>query len=209
MVATARATRPPGAPPAPPAPAGPHRLPWSGDPAADRLLARDPLALLIGFVLDQQVPAQTAFRGPLRLRQRAGTLDPGRLARLDPAELGALFAAPPAIHRFPQMMAERVRALCQVVVERHQGDAARIWREVPTARELRARLAALPGLGPMKVATILALLAKQYGVRPDGWEQALPAHPTLADVTSEEELAVYQAEKRAHKAALRTAGARP
>ena len=205
MVPTARATRSPGTPPSP---AGPRRLPWSGDPAADRLLAQDPLALLIGFVLDQQVTVQTAFRGPLRLRERAGTLDPERLARLDPQELGALFAAPPAIHRFPQMMAQRVRALCQAVVERHQGDAGRIWRDVATARELRARLAALPGLGPMKVATITALLVKQYGVRPDGWEQAIPAHPTLADVTTEDELAVYQAQKRAHKAALRAAGAR-
>jgi len=192
------------------APAGaPQRLPFSGDGEADRLIATDPNALLIGFVLDQQVTVQKAFAGPLEIRRRLGTLDPAELAGMDPEKLRQAFATPPAIHRFPGAMAERVRALEAIVAGEFGGDASRIWRGVDSAAELKQRLAGLPGIGPMKSRTIMGLLAKQYGVRPAGWEKAIPDFPTLADVTTPEELEEYQAGKRAWKAQLRAQGLDP
>jgi uncharacterized HhH-GPD family protein len=192
------------------APAGaPARLPYSGDDEADRLIAADPTALLIGFVLDQQVTVQKAFAGPLEIRKRLGTLDPRKLAAMDPERMRQAFATPPAVHRFPGAMAERVRALAALIAADYDGDAARIWQGVDTAAELKRRLAALPGFGPMKSRVVLGLLAKQYGVRPKGWEKAIPDFPTLADVTTPEELAGYQAGKRAWKAELRAQGLDP
>jgi uncharacterized HhH-GPD family protein len=192
------------------APAGaPARLPYSGDDEADRLLAADPTALLIGFVLDQQVTVQKAFSGPLEIRRRLGTLDPGKLAAMDPERVRQAFATPPAVHRFPRAMAERVRGLCALIAADYGGDASRIWAGVDSAAELRQRLAKLPGFGPMKSRVVLGLLAKQYGVRPQGWEKAIPDFPTLADVTTTEELAEYQAGKRAWKAELRAQGLDP
>jgi uncharacterized HhH-GPD family protein len=183
-------------------------MPWSGDDEADRLIASDPNALLIGFVLDQQVTVQQAFLGPLRLKQRLGHLDPARIAATDPAELEAAFRERPAIHRFPGSMAGRVQALCAEIARDYGGDAARIWSDGAGADEVRARLAALPGIGDMKVRTILATLVRRLGVKPAGWEPLMPQHPTLGDCGTPEELAAYQAAKRAHKAALRAAGAR-
>jgi uncharacterized HhH-GPD family protein len=185
----------------------PERLPFTGDDEADRLIAADPLALLIGFVLDQQVTVQKAFAGPLELRRRLGTLECSRIAASDPEELSALFRERPALHRFPGAMADRVRSLCAFVEERYDGDAARIWREAASGDDLRARLGELPGFGDMKVRTVMTLLARQFGVKPPGIEAFLPDHQTLGDVRTAEELATYQAGKRAMKAAKRAAAA--
>ncbi|MDP8905220.1 MAG: DNA repair protein [Chloroflexota bacterium] len=183
----------------------PERLPYTGDDEADRLLARDPLALLIGFVLDQQVTLQKAFAGPLELRRRIGTLEAAEIAAMDTAELEAVFARRPALHRFPGNMARRTQALCAAIARDYGGDAARIWREAADAPELQRRLLALPGIGQMKAGTILAVLVKRFGIRPPGWEDVVPRHPTLGDVDSPATLAAYQARKRARKAEQRAA----
>lgn len=183
-------------------------LPYTGDPAADQLLAQEPLALVIGLALDQQVPVQKAFRGPYDLRERLGHLDARRIARMDGSRLEAVFQQRPAIHRFPAAMARRVQELCQVVVKNYQGDASQIWEGAPDAASLAKRLAALPGFGEMKVATMMAILAKRLGVKPRGWESQVPRHPTLGDVDSPAALAEYQQQKRVHKAAIRAAEAK-
>ena len=179
------------------------RLNFTGDDEADRLLVIEPMALLIGFALDQQVPVQKAFSGPKVLLERLGTLDPRQIATLDPAKLEAAAKGPPAIHRFPRAMAKRVQEVARYIAGTYGGDAARIWTEASDGRDLQRRLAALPGFGPMKVASLTAVLVKQLGVRPPGIEEVLPAHPTLGDVDSSQALADYQAKKRAHKAAMR------
>jgi len=178
----------------------PDRLYYTDDPAACALLAQDPFALLMGVAIDQQVTVQKAFAGPLALKERVGTLDPEKLAGLD---LEEAFREEPAIHRFPGTMAERVRELAAVVTDEYGGDAARIWNGAKDADDLRRRLEALPGFGPMKVTTLGSILAKRFGVKQ---AQALvPNHPTLGDVDSPQALADYQAAKRAHKAKLRAA----
>jgi uncharacterized HhH-GPD family protein len=187
-------------------PVPPDHLPFTGDPEADALLATDPLALLIGFALDQQVTVQKAFAGPLELRRRIGSLDARTIAAMDPERLDAAFRTPPALHRFPGNMAKRVRELCAAIADRYGGDASRIWTGAADARDLHARLIALPGIGEMKAGTILALLGNRYGIKPDGWEEVRPTHPTLGDVDSPEALAEYQAGKRARKAAIRAQG---
>jgi uncharacterized HhH-GPD family protein len=179
------------------------RLHLTGDDAADRLLVSDPMALLIGFALDQQVPVQKAFSGPQVLLERLGSIDAKALATVDGARLEAAAKGPPAIHRFPSAMAKRVREVAAHVADTYDGDAARIWTDASDARDLKRRIAALPGFGEMKVASLFAVLVKQLGLRPDGYEQELPAHPTLGDVDSAEALAEYQATKRAAKAAAR------
>ncbi len=176
----------------------PERLHFTGNDEADELLARDPLALLIGFALDQQVPVQTAFSGPLKVKQRLGTLE---LAHRDPAEVEAAFREKPAVHRFPGAMAARVQELCAVVAEEYGGDASRLWSEASDAAELRRRISELPGFGEMKVKALSAVLAKRFGV--EAARELAPAHPTLGDVDSPEALEAYQAKKRAHKAKLR------
>jgi uncharacterized HhH-GPD family protein len=181
----------------------PTQLPWTEDPEANALIASDPNALLIGFALDQQVTVQKAFAGPLEIRRRLGHLDPARIAAADPDELAQVFRTPPAIHRYPGSMAGRVQALCATIADQYAGDGSRVWREAATGAELRARLGALPGIGDMKVRSLLATLVKQFGVRPEGYRELLPDHPTLGDVDSPEALAAYQAAKRAHKAAMR------
>ncbi len=163
------------------------------------------MALLIGFALDQQVPVQKAFSGPKVLLERLGTLDAKKLATVDAARLEAAAKGPPAIHRFPSAMAKRVRELAAYVADTYDGDAARLWTDASDARDLQRRLAALPGFGEMKVASLTAVLAKQLGVRPDGINDVLPAHPTLGDVDSPQALAEYQSTKRALKAAKREA----
>jgi len=159
--------------------------------------------LLIGFALDQQITVQKAFSGPLELRRRLGHLDAGRIATMDPEALEQAFRTPPALHRFPGNMAKRVRELCGVIVDDYGGDAHRVWAGVEDARALHARLIALPGIGEMKAGTIVALLGIRYGIRPAGWDEVRPSHPTLADVDSGEALAEYQAGKRARKAEIR------
>jgi uncharacterized HhH-GPD family protein len=176
------------------------RLHFTDSDAANQLLARDPLALLIGFALDQQVTVQKAFEGPLVLRERLGTLDAARLAATD---LEPVFRARPAIHRFPGSMAKRVQALAAHVAARYDGDAARVWTGASSSDELRANIAALPGFGEMKVKALGAVLAKRFGV--ELAEPLVPPHPTLGDVDSAQALAEYQAGKRAHKARLRAA----
>jgi uncharacterized HhH-GPD family protein len=181
----------------------PERLHFTGDDEADRLLAADPLALLIGFVLDQQVTLQKAFSGPLELRRRIGTLDAAAIAAMDEAKLEAAFAERPALHRFPANMARRTQALCAAIAERHGGQAQRVWTEAVDGGDLRRRLLELPGIGEMKARTLVALLGKRFGVRPPGWEELAPTHMTLGDVDSPEALATYQAGKRAAKAEAR------
>jgi len=181
------------------------RLPFTGDAAADRYLVEEPLALLIGFALDQQVTVQKAFSGPYEIRRRLGHLDAARIAATPAADFDLVFRTPPAIHRFPSSMAAKVQALCAVIAERYGNDASRIWREARDGRDLRDRLAGLPGFGTMKVAGALAILAKRLGVTVPGLAEVLPAHPTLGDVDSPEALARYQAGKRAAKAEARAA----
>jgi uncharacterized HhH-GPD family protein len=177
-------------------------LHFTDSEAANELLVRDPLALLIGFALDQQVTVQKAFEGPLVLRERVGTLDPARLAASD---LEPVFRQRPAIHRFPGAMARRVRDLCAHIAERYDGDAARVWTGASSPAELKANIEALPGFGEMKVKALGSVLAKRFGV--ELAEPLVPPHPTLGDVDSADALAEYQAGKRAHKAALRAAKA--
>jgi uncharacterized HhH-GPD family protein len=183
----------------------PTHLDFTGDDEADRFLAEEPLALLVGFVLDQQVTVQKAFSGPLEIKRRLGSFDAETIARADPAELEELFRRKPAIHRFPGNMARRTQDLCAAIAEDYGGRAERVWLEADTGDELRRRLLDLPGIGPMKAASLLAILGKRFGVRPPGWEEVAPTHPTLGDVDSTEALEDYQAKKRAHKAALRAA----
>jgi uncharacterized HhH-GPD family protein len=180
-------------------------LPYTGDAEADRLLVSDPMALLIGFVLDQQVPLQKAFSGPLELKRRIGTLDARTIATMNPERLDEVFRERPALHRFPGNMARRTQELAAVVAERYGGDAARIWTEATDAGDLNQRLLALPGIGPMKAGTLMAILGKRLGIAPAGWEALAPRHMTLGDVDSPEALARYQAGKRAFKAAQRGA----
>ncbi|HEX5014473.1 MAG TPA: HhH-GPD-type base excision DNA repair protein [Candidatus Limnocylindrales bacterium] len=182
------------------------KLPYTGNDEADRLLVQEPLALLIGFELDQQVPLQKAFSGPLELKRRIGALDAAAIAAMDPEALDKAFRTPPALHRFPGNMARRTQDLCAFLVERYDGDAGRVWSEAKDGAELNARLLELPGFGPMKAGTIVSILGKQLGVTPPGWEQFAPHHMTLGDVDSAEKLATYQAGKRAYKAEMRAQG---
>jgi uncharacterized HhH-GPD family protein len=186
----------------------PDRLYFTDSDEANELIAGDPMALLVGFALDQQVPVQKAFIGPLALRERVGTLDPATLAA---ADLDTVFRAKPAIHRFPGSMARRVHELAEHVTDRYHGDAARVWRDAgDDTSALRANLDALPGFGEMKVASLAAVLAKRFGVKAAA--ELVPPHPTLGDVDSPRALADYQAAKREHKAEwaqARAAGSSP
>jgi uncharacterized HhH-GPD family protein len=182
----------------------PDRLHFTGNDEADALIAQDPMALLIGFALDQQVPVQTAFSGPLKLKQRLGTLDPGKIAATDPARLLEAFREKPAIHRFPGSMAERVQQLASLVEQEYGGDASRLWNEAADGAELRKRIADLPGFGEMKIKALGSVLAKRFGV--EAAQELVPNHPTLGDVDSPEALEEYQAKKRAYKAKLRAQG---
>jgi len=173
----------------------PEALWFTDDEAACRLLAEDPFALLVGFALDQQVTVQQAFLGPLRLKERLGTLEADAVAK---ADLEPLFRQKPAIHRFPGSMAARVRELAAIVAEEYGGDASRLWTEAADGADLRRRISALPGFGEMKIKSLGAVLAKRFGV--PAAEELVPGHPTLGDVDSPQALADYQAAKKAHKA---------
>jgi len=179
------------------------RLYFTGDDEADRLLVSEPLALLIGFALDQQVSVQKAFGGPLELKRRIGTLDAAAIAAMDPAVLDEAFRRRPALHRFPGSMATKVQALCAAIARDYDGDASRVWTEARDGADLERRLLGLPGFGPMKAKSMIAIIGLRLGVRPPGWEQVRPSHPTLGDVDSPEALARYQEGKRAYKASLR------
>ncbi len=182
------------------------RLYLTGNEAADRLLASDPMALLIGFALDQQVTVQKAFAGPLDLSGRLGHLDAARIAAMEPAELDRIFRERPALHRFPGSMATKVGQLCTAIARDYGNDAARIWRDATDGRDLFNRLMALPGFGEMKVRGVIAVLHHRLGVTVPSIDDVLPTYPTLGDVDSDAALAAYQAGKRAHKAELRAAG---
>jgi uncharacterized HhH-GPD family protein len=185
----------------------PDKLHFTGNDEADELIAADPLALLIGFVLDQQVPVQKAFSGPLELKRRLGSLDAVEIAGMDAGELDRAFRDKPALHRYPGTMAERTQALCAAIASEYEGDASRVWEEADTGAHLERRLLDLPGIGPMKARSLIAILANRYGVQPPGWEEVAPKHPTLGDVDSPEALEAYQEKKRAYKASLRAARA--
>jgi uncharacterized HhH-GPD family protein len=176
----------------------PDALWFTEDEAACRLLADDPFALLVGFALDQQVTVQQAFLGPLRLKERLGTLEPRAVAD---ADLEPLFREKPAIHRFPGSMAGRVRELAVTVEDEYGGDASRLWNEAADGADLRRRISGLPGFGEMKVKSLGAVLAKRFDVPVA--QELVPGHPTLGDVDSPQALADYQAAKKAHKAEWR------
>ncbi|MCX4473746.1 Fe-S cluster assembly protein HesB [Micromonospora sp. NBC_01655] len=182
------------------------------DPEANRLLERSPLALLLGMVLDQQVPMEKAFSSPYVLAQRLGhEPDARELAGYDPDELVAVFAQPPALHRFPKAMAARVQEVCRTLVDRYDGDAARLWADAADGRELLARIAGLPGFGRQKAQIFLALLGKRFGVNPDGWREAAggygdaDAYRSVADVTDPESLRRVREYKQRMKAEAKAA----
>src|ERR1700750_609122 len=173
----------------------PDRLHFTGNDEADALIATDPMALLIGFSLDQQVPVPKAFMGPLVLRERLGTLDAGAIAA---ADLDPVFREKPALHRYPGAMAKRVHDLAVHIRDEYDGDAGRVWTDAQDSEQLRANLEGLPGFGEMKVKALGSVLAKRFGV--PAAQDLVPWHPTLGDVDSAQALADYQAAKKAHKA---------
>ncbi len=180
------------------------------DPAADELLSTDPLALLIGMLLDQQVAMETAFAGPLKIRDRVGSIDAAALAHHDPDEFAAAFSQSPAVHRFPGSMATRVQSLCAAVEKDWDGDAAQLWtRDDPDGATVLKRLTALPGFGEQKAKIFLALLGKQRGFDGDGWREASAPYGedgsfrSVADITGPESLTKVREHKRAAKAAAK------
>jgi uncharacterized HhH-GPD family protein len=181
----------------------PERLYFTESDEANQLIAQDPMALLIGFALDQQVTVQKAFAGPLALRERIGSLDAAAIADSD---LEPVFRERPAIHRFPGAMAKRVHDLAVHIRDRYDGHAERVWNDAPDAQSLRANIKGLPGFGEMKVKSFGAVLAKRFDVA--AAQELIPWHPTLGDVDSLRALADYQASKRVHKAEWSTARSR-
>lgn len=183
----------------------------TGDPGADALLASDPNALLLGMVLDQQVPMEKAFAGPAVIAERmGGRLDVREIADADPDAFAALCAQRPAVHRFPAAMAKRVQATCRVLADRYDGSAANVWADATDGQDLLARIAALPGFGAAKAPIFVALLGKQYGVQPPGWREAAGiygeagSHRSVADVVDRPSLELVRAAKKAAKAAARS-----
>ncbi|NEC64842.1 HhH-GPD-type base excision DNA repair protein [Streptomyces sp. SID9727] len=185
------------------------------EPAADELLARSPLAALVGMLLDQQVPMEWAFAGPYALARRMGKddLDAHEIATYDPEAFTGLFTAKPALHRYPGSMAKRVQQLCQFLVAQYDGEAGAVWSDASTGAELRRRLNALPGFGTQKAQIFLALLGKRFGVRPPGWREAAGpygeegSHRSVADITGPESLAEVRAFKQEAKQAAKAAKA--
>jgi uncharacterized HhH-GPD family protein len=173
----------------------PDRLYFTDSDEANELIATDPMALLVGFALDQQITVQKAFDGPRALKERLGTLDAAAIAD---ADLEPIFRTPPAIHRFPGSMAKRVHDLAAYIRDTYDGDAARVWTDASSSDELRANLGALPGFGEMKTKALGSVLAKRFGL--EIANDLVPWHPTLGDVDSRQALADYQAAKRVHKA---------
>ena len=189
--------------------ATPIQTPFTGDAAADELLSTDGFALLVGMLLDQQVPMEWAFRGPLELKQRLGTLDPSAVAAMDPDAVVAAFVAKPALHRYPAAMARRVHDLAAFLVERYDGRAEQVWTGVEDPNELLTRLQELPGYGRQKAQIFLAILGKRLGVAPPGWEELAggygqPGHRSIADVDGPGAVDKVRAYKQAMKKAARS-----
>ncbi len=185
----------------------PDALHFTPDPEANRLLATDPLALLIGMLLDQQVTMESAFQAPALLRERlGGNLDATAIATMPPEELEAIFRQRPALHRFPASMAKRTQAVCQFLVEHYDGRAERLWTEAESGADLLQRLKALPGFGADKSRVFVALLGKRLGVQPAGWEEVAADWASIADVDSYERIGEIREQKRAVKAAKKAAG---
>jgi uncharacterized HhH-GPD family protein len=191
-------------------------LALAGDEVADTLLAQDPLALLIGMVLDQQIPLERAFKSPADLKERlGGTLDVGAVASMDPDELAALFSVRPALHRFPGSMARRVQELCHVVIDTYGGDAAAIWTSAQDGTQLLANVKALPGFGEQKARIFVALLGKQFAVRPPGWQEASSpfgepgSFRSVADIDSREALGKVRQYKQQLKAEAKATAKAP
>lgn len=187
-----------------------RKLHLAGDPEADALLAKEPLALLIGMLLDQQIPMEVAFKGPKKLVDRLGKLDVHEIAEYDPEQFATLATTPPAIHRYGGSMAKRVQALCQFIVETYDGKADRIWKQgKPDGAEVFKRLKALPGYGDQKAKIFLALLGKQFGLKAEGWREAAGAYGeegsrrSIADVTDDASLQEVRTFKKAAKAAAK------
>ncbi len=184
----------------------------TGDARADEVLTDSPFALLVGMMLDQQYPMEHAFRGPAKVLDRFGSLEPAAVAAADPVEFKALCSTPPAIHRFPGSMAERLQTLAAIVVERYDGHAERIWTEASSGADLLKRVMELPGFGKQKAQIFTALVAKQLGVRPDGWQQAvgdyaLDGYRSVADVVDPASLQKVRDFKQEKKRAAKAAGA--
>jgi uncharacterized HhH-GPD family protein len=180
----------------------------TGDERADQVLTESPFALLCGMLLDQQFPMERAFAGPAKVLERFGTLEPADIAAAEPEQFASLCSEPPAVHRFPGSMAERIQAVAQVVMEQYDGHAERIWTEAADGRDLLARMMSLPGFGKQKAQIFVALLAKQVGVRPEGWESVVgdysqEGYRSVADVVDRASLEKVRAFKLAKKAALR------
>jgi uncharacterized HhH-GPD family protein len=182
-------------------PMGVESLPWTGDPDADRLLAGNPFALLMGMLLDQQFPMERAFYGPFLLQQRIGEpLDPGGIAAMEPADLDLMFRGPPAIHRFPGAFAKRTYELARFVVEHYDGDTSRLWTTASTGEDLYKRLRELPGFGDAKTRIFVGVLGKRLEVRPVGWEAVAADWPSIADVGQWEDVFTLRQQKREMKA---------
>jgi uncharacterized HhH-GPD family protein len=186
----------------------------TGDDHADEVLTQSPFALLVGMMLDQQYPMEHAFRGPAKVLDRFGSIEPGAVAAADPESFAALCATPPAIHRFPGSMAARLQELARIVVDDYDGDAARIWTDAADARDLMRRMQALPGFGKQKAQIFVALLAKQLDVRPEGWEEAVgdyaaDGYRSVADVVDEASLQKVRDHKKQMKAAAKQRAATP
>ncbi len=180
----------------------------TGDEQADEVLDGSPFALLIGMLLDQQYPMEHAFRGPAKILDRFGNLDPAAIAAAEPEQFASLCSEPPAVHRFPGSMAQKVQAVSQIVVEQYDGNAERIWNEAENAQDLLARMTALPGFGKQKAQIFIALLAKQLGVRPEGWDSVVgdysqEGYRSVADVVDPASLEKVRAYKKEKKAAAR------
>jgi uncharacterized HhH-GPD family protein len=183
----------------------------TGDDHADRVLSEDPFAVLVGMMLDQQYPMEHAFRGPAKVQERFGSLEPADIAAADPERFAELCATPPAIHRFPGSMAARLQELARIVADDYDGDASRIWSEAADARDLLRRVQALPGFGKQKSQIFVALLAKQLDVRPDGWQQVVGAYAedgyrSVADVVDAASLQKVRDHKKQLKAAAKSGG---
>ncbi|MEA3501840.1 MAG: HhH-GPD-type base excision DNA repair protein [Actinomycetota bacterium] len=178
-----------------------HQLPYTEDDEANELLANQPFALLIGIVLYQQVPIETAFLGPLRLKERlGGELDSRQVAGMDPEALEAVFKEKPAIHRFPGNMAKRVQAVAQFVTDQYDGDAGGVWQDAIDADDLMERLTAMPGFGEYKARIYLAVLGRRFGIRPSGWETYLPDWPNISEIETSDDRVELKVRKKEWKA---------